>query len=451
MYDRNYNVVNPAEEILSYLKANKSGCQSFRRRAVIYKSGDAWILQACVVEGVSENRKEVKIENPRCYSNVVLWEDWLLMEEIRDFVEHIQQGRFALGKYLIGAATPSRQWTRERQPLSNDYMSYAGYVWSLRFHDEVFGVAGELLSPMQPYYPDMHEAIKDWLPYPVYQHRDSRKGEIILLLPETRAYFSDAVPYGNSIDLHIAGAEADNLSLEVKGAWWGEEGIHHFSENVSGGRAQLNVPVDASRLDYVLVDSAGVVYDFQQEDGYRHTGLGRKLKTKEDRTLANMVREACQSGEGQKIEFKPFIDSSNRKLVEVVRTVVAFANTQGGRIFLGINDGCEVEGIDVHLRKRYGVEVDESVCVRYLGEIRSGIRDELRSDVKMEFGQVTVDGVWIAVVSVAEADDKPVTIQQDKSLYIRRGASNVKASPEEWKAIISSPGGAVLAPWMRNR
>ena len=63
--------------------------------------------------------------------------------------------------------------------------------------------------------------------------------------------------------MRIAGAEAGNLSLEVKGAWWNEEGIHHFSENVSDGRVLLNIPEDAKRLDYVLVDTTGTIYDFQ--------------------------------------------------------------------------------------------------------------------------------------------------------------------------------------------
>jgi hypothetical protein len=451
MFDRSYSIAKPAEEILAYLKANQSGCQSLRRRAVIYNSEGKWILQACIVEGVSVNRGEVKKEASRCYSKAVLFEDWLTLDELQKFIEQILYCSLSLGEYWLDATNSSSQWAKERLPLSNDYMSYAGYVWTSKFHDIVNGMQGELLAPQQPYYPDLHEAVKDWLPFTMYHgHSDSRKGEIILLLPETRAYLEDAIPHGDSIDLCIAGAEANNLVLEVKGAWWDEEGIHHFTEKVSDGHAQLIIPEEAKRLDYVLVDADGAVYDYQLEDAYRHTGLGRKRKTDKESTAANLVREACHNGEGSRIEFKPFIYPENDKLKEIIQTVVAFANAQGGRIFLGINDGCELEGIDEQLKKWTKAEPDEVECDRYLGVIRSKIRDELRGEVQIDFGQTVVDGRRIVVIEVTEAIEKPVTIQQDRSLYIRRGASNTKASPEEWKAIISAPVNSIGALWMER-
>lgn len=452
MLDRNYGIEEPAAEVLTYLKANQSGCQSLRCRAVIYKSDNKWVLQACVVEGISKNRGEVSKETSRFYSKAVLFEDWLSLEELQKFIEAISFGYLSLGEYELQSPYSRPNWTKERKPLSNDYMPYAGYVWTSKFHDNVNGLHEELLAPQQPYYPDLHEAVKDWLPFPIYHaSSDSRKGEVILLLPETRAYLEDAIPHGDSIDLRIAGAEADNLSLVVKGAWWNEEGIHHFSERVSGGHALLNIPENAKRLDYVLVDTDGVVYDYQQEDGYRHTGLGRKRRTDKDRTLASIVREACLNGEGPKIEFKPFITPNNDKLYEVTQTIVAFANAQGGRIFLGINNGCELDGIDEQLKKWAQAEADEAACIRYLGEIRGRIRDELRSDIQMEFNQVAVDGRWIAVIEVSEAEEKPVTTRrEEKHLYIRRGSSNTKASPEEWKAIINAPDNLLAAPWMRG-
>lgn len=450
MFDRKYNIANPVEEILGYLKANQSGWQSLRRRAVIYDSDGKWVLQACVVEGISVNRGEIKREASRCYARAVLFEDWLSLEELQNFIEQIMKGGFSLGNHRLEATANHCQWSKELLPLSNSYMPYAGYVWTSRFHDHINSMNGELLAPQQPYYPDLHEAVKDWLPFTMYHgSSDSRKGEVILLLPETRAYLEDAIPQGDAIDLRVAGVEINSLLLEVKGAWWDEEGIHHFSEKVSDGYARLSIPEDAKRLDYVLVGTDGAVYDFQQEDGYRHTGLGRNREADKDRAIANVVREACQGGEGPRVEFKPFIDPENDKLKEVVRTVVAFANTQGGEIFLGINDGCELIGIDEQLKKWAKAEADEAVCSRYLGVIRGKIRDELRGEVQMDFNQTVVDGCRVVVIGISEAKKKPVTISQDKGLYVRRGSSNSKASPEEWKAIICTAENNFLMPGQR--
>ena len=449
MFDREYNIVEPSEEILPYIEANQSGYQSLRRRAVIYELDGKWVLQACVVEGISINR-EINKEATRVYSRAVLFEDWLNLEELQQFVEQIQRGEFALGEYFLIASNNHRQWTKERQPLSNFYMTYAGYVWTSRFQDHMNSFQGELLSSKQPYYPDLHEAVKDWLTFPMYHGgSDSRKGEVILLLPETRAYFEDATSHKHSVDLLISGAESNNLSLEVKGAWWDEIGIHHFSANVHNGHVSLNVPENAKRLDYVLVDINGAVYDFQQEDGYRHTGLGRSRKTDNDRSLANIVRKACMNGEGPQVEFKPFINPENNKIKEVIKTVVAFSNTQGGRIFLGINDGCETVGLGDELRLWAKMDLTEA-CDKYLGVIRGKICDELRGEVQMDFSHTMVDGLIVAVIEVTQAKEKPISIHQDKSLYIRRGASTTKASPEEWKTIINTSENNLLAPWARN-
>lgn len=452
MFDQNFNIANPSEEILSFLRANQSAYHSLRRRAVIYKADSGrWVLQACIVEGLSFKR-ETKAEESRRYSKAVLFEDWLSLEDLQVFMAQIQHGYFSLGEYKLESPISNSRWAREKLPLRNLYMPLAGYVWTTPFQDHQNSMHGELLVPKQPFYPNLHEAVKDWLALPIFQENgDFRKGEIILLLPETRAYFEDAIPQDNSIDLCIAGAEADNLSLEVTGAWWDDAGIHHFSECVASGRALLHVPAEAKRLDYVLVDSDGTVYDYQQETEFHHTGLGRSHKKRNESTLANIVRRACHAGEGPEIEFKPFIRPGNDKLYEVVKTVVAFANTSGGRIFLGINDGCELEGIHKSLAELTKGKVDEAACIRYLGEMRGKIRDELRNDVQMDFHQVSIDGCWIAVIEVSEAKEKPVTTRrEEQSLYIRRGASNTKAYPEEWRAIIDSSRNGISASLMGN-
>lgn len=448
MRERTHNIENPSEDVLEYLRANKSGYLALRRRAIIYRYDGKWVLQSCVVEGISENQSDLEKEQSREYPNAVLFEDWLTLEQLRDFIEETIQGRFSLGECLLDATTAHRQWSKERQPLSNDYMPYAGYVWTSRFHDHVNGMQGVLLAPQQPYYPDLHEAVKDWLPFTIYHsHSDGRKGEVNLLLPETRAYLEDAIPNGDYVDLIIAGAESNNLMLEIKGAWWDDERIHHFSEPVSAGHARLNIPEEVRRLDYVLVDADGIVYDYQQEDGYRHTGLGRKRKSDKNRTLANLVREACKYGEGPKTEFKPFIypDNSklrdNLKLIEIFKAVVAFANSQGGKIFIGINDEGEIEGINTALAKWADAEPNDISCDKYINTIRTKIRDELRSDVQLDFDQTIIDERRIVIIEVTESKAKPVTFKQEQNiLYVRRGSNNTKTSPEEWKSIIESRG-----------
>ena len=437
MFDRDHNIADPVKTLAAYLESNRSSYRSLRRRAVIYFSNSKWTLLACTVEAIVSDIEPVEAVASKCYPQAVLFEDRLSNEELLDFVKQVIDGRFCLGEYSLEATNNHRQWTSERVPLSNISMLRAGHVWSARFDDVNVNLYEALLAPQQPYYPDLFEAVKHWLPFPEYHGgSDGRKGEVILLLPETRAYLADATPNGKALDIRVAGAELDKLSLELKGAWWDDEGIHHVEEKVSNGLAQLNIPATAKRLEYVLADFEGTIYDYQSEDEYRHTGLGRKRIVSGDTSLVDIVREACRNGEGLQVEFKPFIDPENKKLDEIFKTVVAFANTQGGRIFLGINDDCGLLGIDEQLGKWVKAEASKEACDRYLGAIRGRINDVVHGYPVLLFMQSVVDDCRIAIIEVSPAKEKPISIRQDKCLYIRRGSSNSKASPEEWKAII---------------
>jgi hypothetical protein len=437
MFDSEHNIADPEKILAAYLESNRTSYRFLRRRAVIYYSNNKWTLLACTVEALVSDLGQVDAVASKRYPQAILFEDMLSNEELLGFVKQVCEGHFCLGELSLDATNKYRKWTRERVPLSNDFMLTAGHVWSARFDDVNVNLYEALLAPQQPYYPDLFEAVKNWLPFTVYHgSSDSRKGDVILLLPEMRAYLADATDNGKVFDIRVAGTELNKLSLELKGAWWDEKGIHHFEEKVYSGLAQLSIPKFASRYEYFLADSEGVIYDRQYEDGYRHTGLGRNRIVSGDTSLVEIVRVACRNGEGLQVEFKPFIEPENAKLKEIIKTVVAFANTQGGRIFIDIDDDCGLLGIDEQLGKWAKTEPNETECERYLGAIRGKIRDVVQGEPMLHFMQTVVDGHRIAVIEVSVAKEKPISIRQDMRLYIRRGSSNSMASPEEWKVII---------------
>jgi len=443
MFDQNYNIANPEKEILAYLKANQPGSAHLRRRAVIYENNGKWTLQGCVIEGISAMRELTREESRRYPTGVVLFEDWLSFNELEEVIAQIQEGRLSLDEYDVEATTSPRRWESVRLPLANPYMQHPGYVWTSRFQDSHYSTLGELLAPDLPYYPDLHEAVVDWLPFPIYrQGGDQKKGEVIVLLPETRAYFEEALIQGNLINLSIVGTGASALPLIVTGAWWDKENIHHFSARVADGYATIEIPGEAKRLDYVLMDADGTVYE------YHHSGLGITHKRDNKNTLTNVVTEACLNGEGPRVEFKPFIKPDNDKLQEVIRTIAAFANADGGHIFLGISDGCEVDGINESLGELLQSIPDEDACRQYLGIIGGKIREELKGNVHLAFSYVAISGRWVAVIEVAEAKEKPITTRrEERVLYVRRGSTNAKARPAEWKEIVNSAGNNALFPF----
>lgn len=111
-----------------------------------------------------------------------------------------------------------------------------------------------------------------------------------------------------------------------------------------------------------------------------------------------------QEGEGLKIEFKETLDKSLSK------EMVAFANSSGGRIFLGIDDKNGVKGIKI------------------TNELKSQIQDTARNcDPEIKISLEEFDRVLI--IDVKEGKDKPYKCSS--GFYLRQGPNSQKMTREE--------------------
>ncbi len=122
-----------------------------------------------------------------------------------------------------------------------------------------------------------------------------------------------------------------------------------------------------------------------------------------------------QEGEGVMLEYKEGISGS------FARELVAFANTAGGRILLGVRDNGTVKGI-----------ADTNV-------LRARIQDIARNcDPPV---QILLQHIgMVTVVTVRESDAKPV--QCSDGFFLRQGAVTQKLSREEIRDMFRQ-GGAV--------
>ena len=118
--------------------------------------------------------------------------------------------------------------------------------------------------------------------------------------------------------------------------------------------------------------------------------------------------------ENKTTEFK-------REYVEDVKyTVVAFANTDGGKIYLGINDDGSIQGVE---------DIDATIL-----RINNMIRDAIRPDVTM-FTECVVENMEnrpVVVVSVQRGTARPYYLAgkgiRPEGVYVRQDSSSVPAS-----------------------
>ena len=135
----------------------------------------------------------------------------------------------------------------------------------------------------------------------------------------------------------------------------------------------------------------------------------RYLSPTFDTDMVEYCHKLIQSGEGARVEFK----TSFQK--EVIETLVAFANTKGGVVLVGVSDASQVTGVEVQ------VETLQS----WINQCKQNTSPSVIPGTEV----VILDGKAVVMVSVDEYPIKPVAY---KGRYFRRiGNANHQMSPTE--------------------
>lgn len=137
-----------------------------------------------------------------------------------------------------------------------------------------------------------------------------------------------------------------------------------------------------------------------------------------------MTIEEIIRGESKRAEFKEMPPKNTEKYT---KTVVAYANTQGGKLFFGVVD-----------ETREIVGIDESILFQTMDSITNAISDSCEPQIVPEIEPYTVEGKTVIVVTVVPEPQRPYYLKskgKDKGTYIRVGATTRLASPEKIKEL----------------
>ena len=136
------------------------------------------------------------------------------------------------------------------------------------------------------------------------------------------------------------------------------------------------------------------------------------------------LRELLQAGEGAKVEFKRDEVRPN----QLAKEIVAFANTNGGRVLLGVEDDGTISGI-----KRPNLQ--EWLMDAVIGAL---ITPQLIPD----YEEVATAAGQVGVVSVHPGTAKPYAVQQGarQGYYLRYGNTCRRATREQMLRLFESGG-----------
>jgi hypothetical protein len=133
-------------------------------------------------------------------------------------------------------------------------------------------------------------------------------------------------------------------------------------------------------------------------------------------------------GEGVSTEFKRQLPTDERdSVVNVMKTVAAFANGDGGALLFGIDNDGAVVGL--------GIDDVRKMLDRTTQLIRDWVRPHIDFDIELTY----VDGKQVLLVRVEAGAEPPYgvgTTERKIDYYVRRSATSFPATPADVRAFV---------------
>ena len=141
----------------------------------------------------------------------------------------------------------------------------------------------------------------------------------------------------------------------------------------------------------------------------------KDILTDQQQGKAMMIDKLITQPEGKTLEFKRDLSSPK----PLLKSLVAFANTAGGRLIIGVDDKQQITGVNQPL------DEEERLC--------NLIADSISPRIVPNIELITIEGKTLLVVEVFPSSTRPHWINAegiDNGVYVRLGSTNRQADRE---------------------
>lgn len=273
-------------------------------------------------------------------------------------------------------------------------------------------------------------AINDWLWDKSDPHASSvdHAGQIVIIIPDTRGRFVETTWSPGRLEFKIE-CRCDGNDVEAQCIVTTSSGPLHLENQrlCNGDSVGWDVPANTVRAEAFLIHACG---DLLAKGSFTNTGRSIQV-TSGPPSVEEQAKIDLQLGEKETIEYKPFMKNQDPKWHEVTRTVVAFANTEGGAVYLGVNDeGTPLGGSALaKLLYKRGCNPGEIPRQAFRRLIDECVREKVKPVPDYRTYEVTISGEPVFVLKI-EKDDKGPYATHENDVYIRKGATNRRPDPK---------------------
>lgn len=165
--------------------------------------------------------------------------------------------------------------------------------------------------------------------------------------------------------------------------------------------------------------------------------IGSDLADGPPPSLEHQIAEDLRLGEGDRVEFKTFITPKDPKEAELVDTVVAFSNSGGGRLYLGVEDNGTLSGHGGF--RRFSADDRDRTLERLEAWFKKLVAENVKPTPVLEVHSLEYQGNPLLVAVVGAGDSTPYS-SRNNDIRIRSGATNRRPDPQtELPALMPKP------------
>ena len=393
--------IKTKEEIKAFLHKHKAFYGPIRVQAAISHDKNGW--KVIVAKVIALHKSQKHVDEILDYGDFILIDVGLTSGEFIELLdEMVTHGRLRIrnGPQILVEGNFSDKV--DFRP-SNDHVfqtSWPTYLYTFNLTSRGTTPSNPLCALDKPLFPDGDMAIRSKMGREIA----NRLGHIFIFLPDYRAKIEEVRIGSKEITLKISSREA---SLEeILGKIYCEGDVENIVQSDVNFDDNDSVTVSIGftpRYLYtcLLLRDTGEQLDFRKINLYWPAptlpkGVVLEMKSED-------IRQLILQGENERVEFKKSVTE------DIVKTIVAFSNKEGGIILVGVDDEGNVVGVSEEAK------LEEKII--------NTIGGRCEPTIEPEFERHVLDEKMLLLVKVRSGEDKPYIIR-GKGPYIRVGSTN---------------------------
>jgi len=400
------------DEIVRKIETRRNSYGSVLVKSAIVKLNNIWENRATKIVPLHKSDSYTPKEKLD-YGNLIFFEELISLDSLVAIIKKLpEKGTvvITLGDFEVQVDGEYLQ-NGYKYDSGEEYLNVGWFFERYHYRGRQKSYPREpIVSKDLPLFPDLRDAVSECIDLDVSRYPDLFG--IVICLPR----------YGARIEEVNIGSKEIKLKIQPK-----DIGIKNVIGKLYCKQGNEKKYIDVKFKDKIGIASVGFVpdslyvaliskIDNKILDSRRYYSSWESLSKGVVIEIPEYeIRELIRRGESETVEFKEKIG----KTQEFVETFVAFANTKGGVILLGVNDNSNIIGLP---EKKY----DDTIA--------NILRSHCTPQVKFEISRKKLDEKEIVVVHVEEGKDKPYFVK-DKGPYVRANATDRIATRHEMDEI----------------